>query len=115
MSMKIAVMVFVALFMAPALPAQDRVTPPLPPSGSVAIPLDEYNQLVELAVKTHNTDLPPAAYSVKSAEFTADRGAGSVRGKVQVEGEVFTKGMTGFPLPRGGRSSTPRAKANRSP
>ena len=101
MRFRIAALVLVALFAAQAVSADDRANPPMPPSGSVAIPLDEYNQLFELATKTHKTELPPAAYSVKRAEFTLTAGTGSVRGKVQVEGEVFNKGMTKVPIATG--------------
>ncbi len=101
MRIRIAALVFVALVMGQAVLADDRAIPPVPPSGSVAIPLDEYNQLLELAAKTRKTDLPPAAYSVKRAEFVLTAGTGSVRGKVQVEGEVFNKGMTKIPVATG--------------
>src|SRR5689334_10740111 len=101
MRLRIAALIVLGSFAAQALAVDERATPPVPPAGSVAIPLDEYNQLFELATKTHKTELPPAAYSVKRAEFTLIAGAGSVRGKVQVEGEVFNKGMTKVPVATG--------------
>lgn len=49
-----------ALFLSVGMWADDRNTPPVPGAGNVSIPLDEYNQLVELASRAaRKSELPP--------------------------------------------------------
>jgi hypothetical protein len=75
---------------------------PFPDSGDVTLPLDEYNKLIELASKpTRKPDIPPQNYSLKCAELKFEVENGSVLGTVQVEGEVFKKGITKVPLTTG--------------
>src|SRR5450755_2771341 len=79
--------------------AQQKNALPLPDSGNVTLPLDEYNRLVELASKpVKKPDTPPLPYSIKRAELKLRVENESVRGTVQLEGEVFKKGVTKVPL-----------------
>ena len=82
--------------------ADDRNSPPVPAAGNVALPLDEYNQLVELANRTaRKTEVPPLPYVLKSADFKLTVTNGGVTGKIQLEGEVLNKGLTKVPLAAG--------------
>lgn len=75
---------------------------PFPDSGDVTLPLDEYNKLLELASKpTRKPDIPPQNYSLKCAELKFQVENDSVLGSVQLEGEVFKKGVTKVPLTMG--------------
>ncbi len=79
--------------------AQQKSGLPLPDSGNVTLPLDEYNRLVELAGKpVKKPDVPPLPYSIKRADLKLRVENESVRGTVQLEGEVFKKGVTKVPL-----------------
>ena len=81
--------------------AQDKGLP-LPASGNVTLPLDEYNHLVELAGKpVKKPELPPVPYIVKSAEMTFHVAGESATGTIQLEGEVFRKGAIQVPLASG--------------
>jgi hypothetical protein len=81
---------------------QDKSSLPLPPSGNVTLPLDEYNRLVELAGKpAKKTDTPPLPYALKRADMKLHVANDSVLGSVQLEGEVFTKGTAKVPLTQG--------------
>jgi hypothetical protein len=74
----------------------------VPAAGNVALPLDEYNQLVELANRTaRKTEAPPLPYVLKRAEFNLTVTSSGVTGKIQVEGEVLNKGLTKVPLASG--------------
>jgi hypothetical protein len=82
--------------------AEDKTTLPLPNSGNVTLTLDEYNRLVELAAKPpKRPDLAPLPYSVKHADVKLRVENDGVRGTVELEGEVFRKGMTKVPLTTG--------------
>ena len=75
---------------------------PFPDSGDVTLPLDEYNKLLELATKPpRKPETPPQNYSIKCAELTFRVENESVLGSIQLEGEVFKKGVTKVPLTTG--------------
>ena len=87
---------------APVLAAQEKSTLPLPDSGNVTLTLDEYNRLVELAAKPpKKPDLTPLPYSIKHADVKLRIENDGVRGTVQLEGEVFRKGVSKVPLTTG--------------
>ncbi|HEY1204794.1 MAG: carboxypeptidase-like regulatory domain-containing protein [Bryobacteraceae bacterium] len=80
-----------------AVPA--AVLAQLPPSGSVAVPLEEYNKLVELAEKpVKQPEAPPVPYTLNRAELRLRVAEESVSGTIQLEGEVFGKGAIKVPL-----------------
>jgi hypothetical protein len=82
--------------------AEDKPVLPLPNSGNVTLTLDEYNRLVELAAKPpKKSDTPPLAYSIKHADVKLRVEDEGVRGTVQLEGEVFHKGVSKVPLTTG--------------
>jgi len=82
--------------------AQQKTGLPLPDSGNVTLPLDEYNRLVELASKLpKKPEMPPLSYSVKRADLKLRVENESVLGSIQLEGEVFKKGVTKIPLTAG--------------
>src|ERR1700688_4301396 len=79
--------------------AQEKSTLPLPDSGNVTLTLDEYNRLVALAAKPpKGTDLAPLPYSIKHADVKLHIENDGVRGTVQLQGEVFRKGVSKVPL-----------------
>jgi len=82
--------------------ADDAVLPPVPSSGNVTLPLDEYNHLLELASKpARKTDAPPVPYSMKRADLKFRVTNESVQGTVQLQGEILHKGATKVPLTAG--------------
>ena len=82
--------------------AQDKNAIPQPTPGNVALTLDEFNRLNELAAKPpKKADTPPVPYSLKSADLKLTAGSDSVSGTVQVRGEVLKKGVVAIPLTRG--------------
>jgi hypothetical protein len=88
--------------MAQVCAAQEKSTLPLPDSGSVTLTLDEYNRLVALAAKPpKRPDLAPLPYSIKHADVKLHIENDGVRGTVQLEGEVFRKGVSKVPLTTG--------------
>ncbi len=85
-----------------AAAADDAVLPPVPATGNVTLPLDEYNRLVELASKPiRKPDAPPVPYTVKRAELKFRVANESVQGTVQLQGEILHKGATKVPLTNG--------------
>jgi hypothetical protein len=85
-----------------AAAADNAVLPPVPASGNVTLPLDEYNRLVELANKpTKKPDTPPVPYTVKRADLKFRVANESVQGTVQLQGEILHKGATKVPLTNG--------------
>ena len=86
----------------PFAPAEDKSVLPLPESGHVTLTLDEYNRLVELAAKPpkHN-DAAPLPYSIKHADVKLEVKNDGVRGTVDLQGEVFHKGISKVPLTTG--------------
>jgi hypothetical protein len=82
--------------------ADGSVLPPVPASGNVTLPLDEYNHLLELASKpVRKTDAPPVPYSMKRADLKFRVADESVQGTVQLQGEILHKGATKVPLTTG--------------
>jgi hypothetical protein len=83
--------------------AKDEVaSPPVPASGNVTLPLDEYNRLIELASKpTRKPDTPPVPYTMKRADLKFRVANESVLGTVQLQGEILHKGATKIPLTTG--------------
>src|SRR3989440_3119208 len=85
-----------------AAAADDAAPPPVPSSGNVTLPLDEYNRLLELASKpTRKPDTPPVPYTVKRADLKFHVANESVQGTVQLQGEILHKGATKVPLTTG--------------
>ncbi len=82
--------------------AQQNSILPMPDSGNVTLTLDEYNRLVELAAKPpKKSDAPPLPYSIKHANLKLHVEDNGVLGTVQLEGEVFHKGVSKVPLTTG--------------
>jgi len=82
--------------------ADGSALPPVPASGNVTLPLDEYNHLLELASKSvRKTDTPPVPYSMKRADLKFRVTDESVQGTVQLQGEILHKGATKVPLTTG--------------
>jgi hypothetical protein len=85
-----------------AVAADDVAPPPVPSSGNVTLPLDEYNRLLELASKpVKRPELPPVPYSMKHAELKFRVAEQSVTGTVQLQGEILHKGATKIALTTG--------------
>jgi hypothetical protein len=96
------VLLLCCVCMAQVCTAQEKSTLPLPDSGSVTLTLDEYNRLVALAAKPpKRLDLAPLPYSIKHADVKLHIENDGVRGTVQLEGEVFRKGVSKVPLTTG--------------
>jgi hypothetical protein len=90
---------FVVLLLCGVCAAQEKSVLPLPDSGHVTLSLDEYNRLVALAAKPpKKSDTPPLPYSIKHADLKLRVENEGVRGTVQLEGEVFRKGVSKVPL-----------------
>ncbi len=101
---KIFVIVLAWMLILPgfAAAADDVALPPVPASGNVTLPLDEYNRLVELASKpTRKPDTPPVPYTMKRADLKFFVANESVQGTVQLQGEILHKGATKIPLTTG--------------
>src|ERR1700688_1327227 len=82
--------------------AEEKSALPLPDSGNVTLTLDEYNKLMELAAKPpKKSDLPPLPYSIKHADLKLRVENDGARGTVQLDGEVFRKGVSKVPLTSG--------------
>lgn len=79
--------------------AQDRAALPLPASGNVTLPLDEYNRLVDMAGKpVKKPDTAPLSYAIQSADLKFQVAGEAATGAIQLDGEVFRKGATLVPL-----------------
>jgi len=82
--------------------AQDKSALPLPDPGNVTLTLDEYNKLVERAAKPpKQADTAPLPYSIKHADLKLRVENNGVMGSVDLEGEVFHKGISKVPLTSG--------------
>ena len=94
---------FVLILVTVAMFAQPQKSPlPLPDSGDVTLPLDEYNKLLELASRpVKKPDVAPQNFSIKCADLKFRVDGSSVTGSVQLEGEVFKKGVIKVPLVKG--------------
>jgi hypothetical protein len=85
-----------------AAASDDAAPPPIPASGNVTLPLDEYNRLLELASKpARKLDTPPVPYTMKRADLKFRVANESVQGTVQLQGEILHKGATKIPLTTG--------------
>ena len=94
--------IFVMLLLCCVCMAEEKTTLPLPDPGSVTLTLDEYNRLVELAAKPpKKSDVAPLSYSVKHADVKLHVENDGVLGTVQLEGEVFRRGVSKVPLTSG--------------
>jgi hypothetical protein len=94
-------LLFVILILSVSAFAQDKSVP-VPPEGSVALPLDEYNHLVELASRpARKTDTPPVPYIMKCAELKLRAANESVQGTIHLQADVLHKGETKIPLTTG--------------
>jgi hypothetical protein len=82
--------------------AEEKSALPLPNPGNVTLTLDEYNRLNELAAKLpKKPDVAPLAYSIKHADVKLKVEHDCVLGTLQLEGEVFRKGVSKVPLTSG--------------
>jgi Carboxypeptidase regulatory-like domain len=82
--------------------AQEKSNLPLPDPGNVTLTLDEYNRLIALASKpVKKPDFAPLPYSLKHADLKLKVGKDGVLGTVQLDGEVYRKGMCKVPLTTG--------------
>ena len=93
----------VAVLMLPGFAfAQEKTVPPVPSPGNVTLPLDEFNNLVELAGKPlRKVEVPPVPYIMKRADLKFRVAGQAVRGTVQLQGEILQKGETKIPLTSG--------------
>ena len=100
---KLSAILMVWMLVLPGLVKADgSALPPVPASGNVTLPLDEYNHLLELASKpVRKTDAPPVPYSMKRADLKFRVTDESVQGTVQLQGEILHKGATKVPLTTG--------------
>jgi hypothetical protein len=86
----------------PFAAAEEKSVLPLPESGHVTLTLEEYNKLVELAAKPpKKVDAAPLPYSIKHADVKLEVKNDGVRGTVELQGEVFHKGISKVPLTTG--------------
>ena len=90
---------FVLILSTGAMAQPPKSELPLPNSGDVTLPLDQYNKLLELASKpAKRPEAPPQNYSIQCAEMKFQVENESVLGTVHLEGEVFKKGVIKVPL-----------------
>ncbi len=101
--MMCAAMMFTAImFATTTCAAQEKSVLPLPDAGNVTLTLDEYNRLMALADKPpKKSDAAPLPYSMKHADLRLRVEDEGVRGTVELEGEVFNKGVSKVPLTSG--------------
>ena len=92
-----------ALLLVPVtLFGQERALLPVPSTGNVTLPLDEYTHLLELAGKPKpRLEAPPVPYAVKRADLRLHVNNECVSGSLALEGEIFNKGETKVPLSSG--------------
>jgi Carboxypeptidase regulatory-like domain len=82
--------------------AEEKSSLPLPDPGNVTLTLEEYNRLVQLASKTpKHPEIAPLPYSLKHADVKLQVVNDTVRGTVDLQGEVFRKGISKVPLASG--------------
>lgn len=97
--MKSALAILLICVVSAAHAAEEKSLLPLPDAGNVTLSLDEYNRLVALAAKPlKGPDVAPLPYSIEHAEMKLRIENNSVRGTVQLDGEVFRKGVSKVPL-----------------
>src|SRR5215471_3276456 len=91
-----------SLFLMSMCWAEDRPTLPQPDPGNVTLTLDEYNRLVALAAKPpKKPDVAPLPYSIQHADVKLRVENNGVVGSVELDGEVFHKGVSKVPLTSG--------------
>ena len=100
---KISAILLAWMLSLPSFAAADEVAlPPVPSTGNVTLPLDEYNRLLELASNpARKLDSPPVPYTLKRADLKFRVANESVQGTVQLQGEILHKGATKIPLTTG--------------
>jgi len=100
---KLLSVLLTGMLVLPGFAAADEIAPPpVPASGNVTLPLDEYNRLLELASKQpRKLDAPPVPYSLKRADLKFRVTNESVQGALQLQGEILHKGATKIPLTTG--------------
>jgi hypothetical protein len=100
---KLLSVLLTGMLVLPGFVAADEIaSPPIPASGNVTLPLDEYNRLLELASKQpRKLDTPPVPYSLKRADLKFRVTNESVQGALQLQGEILHKGATKIPLTTG--------------
>jgi hypothetical protein len=85
-----------------AISAEEKNGPPVPATGNVTLPLDEYTRLLELASKPKpRFEIAPVPYALQRAELSLRMNSECVSGSIQLEGEVFGRGETKVPLSSG--------------
>ena len=85
-----------------ALVLSGQVAPPTVPAGHVALPLGEYNRLVDLAAQApKQLGAPPHVYALDSAEFKLRVEKESIAGTLAMQGEVLQKGAARIALASG--------------
>jgi Carboxypeptidase regulatory-like domain len=93
---------FVVLMLCCVCAAEEKSALPLPDPGNVTLTLEEYNRLVELAANPpKKPELAPLPYSIKHADVKLRVEKDAIRGVVELEGEVFRKGVSKVPLTSG--------------
>src|SRR5437588_12714426 len=93
---------FVVLMLCCVCAAEEKSALPLPDPGNVTLTLEEYNRLVELAAHPpKKPELAPLPYSIKHADVKLRVEKDAIRGTVELEGEVFRKGVSKVPLTSG--------------
>ena len=96
--------------------AAAQIAAPLPAAGNVALPLDEYNRLMELSARpAKRSDTPPVPFAVQRADMNLTVAGGTALGTVQLEGEVFATGAVKVPLIAGMTLFDARRQAGASP
>jgi hypothetical protein len=79
--------------------AAAQMAGPLPAAGNVALPLDEYNRLMELSARpAKKSDAPALPFVLQCADMKLVVTGDSASGTVQLEGEVFATGAVKVPL-----------------
>ena len=81
--------------------AEENVKLPLPDPGNVTLTLDEYNKLVELAAKKPKIEQTPLPFVIKRADVKLQVQSDSIRGVMDLQGEVFRKGVSKVSLASG--------------
>src|SRR3954468_16727498 len=92
----------VIAILAAAVAGVAQTAAPLPNAGNVALSLDEYNRLLELAAKpAKRVETPPLSYAIRTAQLDLAVSGDAVSGNVLLDGEVFAAGTVKAPLVSG--------------